>query len=80
MTAATGDRSLQEGVADGGNVSDIMLMLMECMEENVPVDENQATSPLCSWMTHMGEDALFVLFPSSTESFIKQLLHPVSYS
>lgn len=54
MTAATGDRSLQEGVADRGNVSDIMLMLMECTEENVPIDENQAASPLCSQMTTYG--------------------------
>lgn len=44
MTAATGDRFLQEEVAGGGNVNDIMLMLMECTQENVPIDENQAAS------------------------------------
>ena len=45
MTAVIGDRSRQEEEADGGNISVIMLMLMECMEENVPIDESQASSP-----------------------------------
>lgn len=46
MTVVIGDRSLQEEEADGGNISVIMLMLMECTEENVPIDDQQATSPL----------------------------------
>lgn len=80
MTAATGDRSLQEEVADGGNVNDIMLMLMECTQENVPIDENQTASLRCSWLTQKTDDALLVLCPTSTESFIEQLLlHPVLY-
>lgn len=48
MTAVIGDRSLQEEEADGGNISIIMLMLMECTDENVPIDERQAASPLYS--------------------------------
>lgn len=39
MTAVIGDRSQQEEEADGGNINIITLMLMECTEGNVPIDE-----------------------------------------
>lgn len=42
MTAVIGDRSLQEEEADGGTIS--VIMLMECTDENVPIDEEQAAS------------------------------------
>lgn len=45
MAAVTEDRTLQEEEADGGNSNVIMLMLMECTEGNVPMEENEATSP-----------------------------------
>lgn len=42
MTAVIGDRSQQEEEADGGNVSAIMLT--ECTEANVPIDDSLAAS------------------------------------
>lgn len=47
MTVVIGDRSPQEQEADGGNISVIMMMLMECAEDrDVPMDEKQTRSPL----------------------------------
>lgn len=43
MTAVIGHRSLQEEEADGGNISAIRLM--ECLEGDVPVDEEQTPPP-----------------------------------
>lgn len=43
MRAVTEDRTLQEEEADGGNSN--IIMLMECTEGNVPMEENEATSP-----------------------------------
>lgn len=48
MTAVIGDRSLQEEEADGGNIS--IIMLMECTDENVPIEEKQAASEVVHTM------------------------------
>lgn len=42
MTAVIGDRSQQEGEADGGNIC--VIMLMECTDANVPIDESLAAT------------------------------------
>lgn len=42
MTAVIGDRSQQEEEADGGNIS--IIMLMECTDANVPIDDSLAAS------------------------------------
>lgn len=44
MTAVIGDRSLQEEEAEGGNIS--VIMLMECTDEDVPIDDQHDASPL----------------------------------
>lgn len=64
MTAVIGDRSVQEEEADGGNISIIMLMLMECTgkKNKVPMDELQAASPL--YDTGQPEDQLYMSYIS----------------
>lgn len=42
MTAVIGGRSLQEEETHRGNIS--VIMLMECRDENVPIEEEQAAS------------------------------------
>lgn len=40
MTAVIGGRSLQEEETHRGNIS--VIMLMECTDENVPIEEEKA--------------------------------------
>lgn len=47
MTAVIGGRSLQEEETHRGNIS--VIMLMECTDENVPMDEEQAVSKMYVW-------------------------------
>lgn len=42
MTAVIGGRSLQEEETHRGNIN--VIMLMECTDENVPIDEEKAAS------------------------------------
>lgn len=42
MTAVIGGRSLQEEETHRGNIS--VIMLMECTDENVPIEEEQEAS------------------------------------
>lgn len=49
MTAVIGGRSLQEEETHRGNIS--VIMLMECTDENVPIEEEQAASKKCTCRT-----------------------------
>lgn len=42
MTVVIGDRSQQEEEADGGSIS--VIMLMECTDANVPIDDSLGAS------------------------------------
>lgn len=49
MTAVIGGRSLQEEETHRGNIN--VIMLMECTDGNVPIDEGKAASKKCACRT-----------------------------